>query len=100
MHSRRVFLRHGSAEQLLDLNSPILRIEVPTMFRLSKLTDYSTVIMSYMAREPGDINSVAAMAVALDIAAPTVSKILKMLAQRGLVRATRGAKGGYRLSRM
>ena len=69
------------------------------MLRLSKLTDYSTVIMSYMAREPGDIYSVAQMAAALGMATPTASKIMKMLARRGLVQSLRGTKGGYLLAR-
>lgn len=69
------------------------------MLRLNKLTDYSTVIMSYMARKPGDIYSVAQTATALGITAPTASKILKRLARRGLVQSLRGAKGGYLLAR-
>jgi FeS assembly SUF system regulator len=69
------------------------------MLRLSKLSDYGTVIMSYMAREPGDIHSVAEMAATLGITAPTVSKVLKTLARRDLVQSMRGAKGGYILSR-
>lgn len=69
------------------------------MLRLSKLTDYSTVIMSYMARESVGIHSVAQMAAALDIAVPTTSKILKTLARGGLVQSLRGVKGGYMLSR-
>lgn len=69
------------------------------MLRLSKLADYSTVIMTYMAREPDAIHSAAQMAEALGIAMPTASKILKMLARRGLVLSLRGAKGGYLLAR-
>jgi FeS assembly SUF system regulator len=69
------------------------------MLRLSKLTDYSTVIMSYMAQEPGGVHSAAQMAAALGIAAPTASKILKMLARGDLVLSQRGAKGGYLLAR-
>lgn len=69
------------------------------MLRMSKLTDYSTVIMSYMARQPRDVHSVTEMAAAVGVAAPTTSKILKTLARRDLVQSLRGAKGGYRLSR-
>ena len=39
------------------------------------------------------------MAQATGIAAPTVSKLLKLLAKAGLVTSTRGAQGGYQLSR-
>ena len=69
------------------------------MLRLSKLTDYSTVIMSYMAREPWDVHSAAGVAAAVGMAPTTASKILKTLARRQLVRSLRGAKGGYVLAR-
>ena len=55
------------------------------MLRMSKLTDYGTVIMSYMARQPREIHSVTAMAVAVGVAAPTTTKILKTLARHDLV---------------
>ncbi|MFY9329175.1 MAG: SUF system Fe-S cluster assembly regulator [Georgfuchsia sp.] len=69
------------------------------MLRLSKLTDYSTVIMSYMAKKPEDIYSAAQMASALGIGAPSTSKILKKLVRHGLVQSLRGVKGGYLLAR-
>lgn len=69
------------------------------MLRLSKLTDYSTVIMSYMARQPDDVYSVAEVASVVGVAPPTASKILKTLARRDLVQSRRGTKGGYILSR-
>ncbi len=69
------------------------------MLRLSRLTDYSTMILSHMARRPADVHSVAATAAALGLAAPTASKVLKMLAREGLVKSRRGASGGYMLSR-
>ncbi len=70
-----------------------------SMLRLSKLTDYGTVILSYMARHPEDVYSVAETAAAVGVAPPTASKILKALAKRGLVQSRRGSKGGYVLSR-
>ncbi|MBI2307415.1 MAG: SUF system Fe-S cluster assembly regulator [Rhodocyclales bacterium] len=69
------------------------------MLRMSKLTDYGTVIMAYMARRPRDVHSVAELAAVLGMAAPTTSKILKRLARHELVQSSRGAKGGYRLAR-
>lgn len=69
------------------------------MLRMSKLTDYGTVIMSHMARRPHDVHSVSSMAAAVGVAAPTTTKILKTLARNDLVQSRRGAKGGYMLSR-
>ncbi|OHC68923.1 MAG: SUF system Fe-S cluster assembly regulator [Rhodocyclales bacterium GWA2_65_20] len=69
------------------------------MLRLSKMTDYSTVIMAYMARRPQDVYSAAGLAAAIGVAATTASKILKTLARGKLVQSVRGAKGGYMLAR-
>jgi FeS assembly SUF system regulator len=68
------------------------------MLRLSKLADYGCQVMVYMARDRA-IHSASEVASALGMAAPTVSKILKMLARDGLVASVLGAKGGYALSR-
>lgn len=69
------------------------------MLRLSKLTDYGTVIMTFMARYEGHVHSAHEIAEQVGIAAPTVSKVLKMLARDELVVSTRGARGGYVLAR-
>ena len=68
------------------------------MLRLSKLADYGCQVMVYMARDSA-IHSASEVAIGLGMAAPTVSKILKMLARDGLVASVLGAKGGYALSR-
>lgn len=68
------------------------------MLRLSKLTDYGTVIMTHMAREPERTYSAAGLAAALGVTVSTASKILKMLAGGGLLISLRGAKGGYVLA--
>lgn len=69
------------------------------MLRISKLADYATGVMSLAAREPQEVHSAAKIAVSLGIGQATASKILKLLAQGGLVRAQRGVKGGYVLAR-
>ncbi|MGO4157008.1 SUF system Fe-S cluster assembly regulator [Cupriavidus sp. YAF13] len=69
------------------------------MLRLSKLTDYGTVIMTHMARDPGRICSAAEVAAEIGVSMPTASKILKMLARQKLLHSLRGAKGGYLLAR-
>ena len=69
------------------------------MLRISKLTDYGTVVLAHLAANPATVCSAADVAGATGIAPPTVSKLLKSLARAGLVSSTRGANGGYRLSR-
>lgn len=69
------------------------------MFRLSKLADYATVLMACLADEAGGQLSAQALAERTRLESPTVSKLLKQLAQAGLVQSTRGAAGGYRLAR-
>ena len=69
------------------------------MLRISKLTDYGTVLLAHLAENPAGVCSAADVAAATGIALPTVSKLLKSLAKSGLVTSTRGANGGYELSR-
>ncbi len=69
------------------------------MLRISKLTDYGTVVLVELARADGDVTSAADVAGATGISLPTVSKLLKSLARAGLVSSVRGARGGYRLAR-
>lgn len=69
------------------------------MLRVSKLTDYGTVVMTYLARDPTRVCSANEVATAVRIAVPTVSKLLKLLTQEGLVNSYRGAQGGYSLAR-
>jgi FeS assembly SUF system regulator len=69
------------------------------MLRMSKLTDYGTVVMTYLARESNRVHAVSEIAAEVRVAAPTVSKVLKRLAHEGLVVSHRGAKGGYSLAR-
>jgi len=69
------------------------------VLRISKLTDYGTIVMTYLAREADRLHAASEIAGEIKLAAPTVSKILKMLAREGLVTSYRGAKGGYTLAR-
>ena len=69
------------------------------MLRISKLTDYGTVVLAHLAEHQATVCSAAEVAAATGVALPTVSKLLKLLARAGLVTSTRGANGGYRLSR-
>ncbi|PJK02573.1 SUF system Fe-S cluster assembly regulator [Lysobacteraceae bacterium NML75-0749] len=71
------------------------------MLRVTKLTDYATLVMSVLAAAP-DVDAVlsaAELAERAGIELPTASKVLKPLAAAGLVQGFRGANGGYRLAR-
>ena len=69
------------------------------MLRMSKLTDYGTLVLAELASETGDICSAGQVADATHIGRPTVSKLLKSLTRAGLVVSERGAQGGYALAR-
>ncbi len=69
------------------------------MLRLSKLTDYATVILSHMAKESDQTHSAMGVAEATGIALPTVSKVLKILVNAKVLVSTRGIKGGYALAK-
>lgn len=69
------------------------------MLRISKLTDYATVILAYLANAPGRMHAAAEVAEHTRLALPTVSKLLKELQRAGLVASTRGSRGGYQLTR-
>jgi FeS assembly SUF system regulator len=69
------------------------------MLKLAKLTDYGTLVMTTLAREPASCLNAQELASRSRLAAPTVAKLLKLLVRAGLVESTRGAHGGYRLAR-
>jgi FeS assembly SUF system regulator len=69
------------------------------MLKISKLTDYATVIMSFLALEPQGVYSAARIAREIHLSVPTVSKILKILSEADLVKSYRGTGGGYQLAR-
>lgn len=69
------------------------------MLRVTKLTDYATVVLTVLASTPDTVLSAAGLAERAGLELPTVAKVLKPLAQAGLVDGFRGASGGYRLAR-
>ena len=68
------------------------------MLRISKLTDYGTLILACLAAEPTRVWAAAEVATCTRIGLPTVSKLLKKLQRSGLVTSTRGSHGGYQLA--
>jgi FeS assembly SUF system regulator len=69
------------------------------MLRISKLTDYATVILAYLATMPDRLYTAAEVSEATGVAQPTVTKLLKQLQKSRLVTSARGTRGGYQLSR-
>src|SRR5262245_4480256 len=70
------------------------------MIRITRLTDYGIVLLTHIARHPERLTRNAPeLAAAAHLPAPTVSKILKILARQGLLVPHRGAKGGFSLAR-
>jgi FeS assembly SUF system regulator len=74
------------------------------MLRVSKLTDYATVVMTVLAgmsdsSRPESVLSAQDLAARARLELPTVSKLLKQLAHAQLVESFRGVNGGYRLAR-
>ena len=69
------------------------------MLRVTKLTDYATVVLTVLAASAGEVLSATEIAERAGLEATTVSKVLKPLAQAALVEGFRGAHGGYRLAR-
>ena len=69
------------------------------MLRISKLTDYATVLLATLAAEPARQYTAAELAERTRLALPTVSKLLKQLHRGQLLESSRGLRGGYRLAR-
>lgn len=69
------------------------------MLRISKLTDYGTVVLAALAHASSSRMSATDLATQTGISLPTVSKLLKNLGKANIVSATRGAHGGYELAR-
>jgi FeS assembly SUF system regulator len=70
------------------------------MIRLSKLTDYGLLLLTLIARDHDcSLHTARDLAQESRLPLPTVSKILKVLLQSGLLTSHRGIKGGYSLAR-
>jgi FeS assembly SUF system regulator len=69
------------------------------MLRISRLTDYGTMILVHLASQGTGMCSANDVAAGTHVALPTVQKILKLLARGGLIVSARGADGGYALAR-
>jgi FeS assembly SUF system regulator len=70
------------------------------MFRISRLTDYGIMLMTTVARHAErEVRTARDLSTEAHLPAPTVSKILTVLARAGLLEAQRGVTGGFSLAR-
>src|SRR5713101_4751164 len=70
------------------------------MLRMTRLTDYGIVLLTYFAKSPDSpMHNARDIAAAAHLPLPTVNKILKTLTRKGLLLSHRGVKGGYSLAK-
>ena len=69
------------------------------MLKISKLTDYGVLVLSQLAAQGSTQQSVDDLATSTGLAVTTIRKVMKALADSGLVITKRGVKGGYRIAR-
>ena len=69
------------------------------MLRISKLADYGTVVMVYLAQNADKLCNARDIAMHTHLSIPTVSKILKQLTTAKLLVSVRGVAGGYQLQK-
>lgn len=69
------------------------------MFRITKAADYGVQIAAHLACAEKAFLNAQEVARALRLPLPMAARILKILAQAGLLQATRGPNGGYALAR-
>ncbi|GIW43980.1 MAG: SUF system Fe-S cluster assembly regulator [Candidatus Binatia bacterium] len=68
------------------------------MIRISRLTDYAIVLLAHIGAQPERLHRAAELSASTKLPQPTVSKLLRLLTRKGLLRSHRGAHGGYRLT--
>ncbi|MEM8885933.1 MAG: SUF system Fe-S cluster assembly regulator [Planctomycetota bacterium] len=70
------------------------------MLRITRQADYGIVLMTlFGGKNETAVLSAREMAEGSNLPLPTVSKILKCLTRGGVLKSTRGVKGGYSLAR-
>ncbi len=70
------------------------------MFRITKICDYGIVLLTHVALgSEGSLFTARELSTRTRIPLPVVTKVLKALTRNGILTSSRGAKGGYCLSR-
>ncbi|MBT4963748.1 MAG: hypothetical protein HOI53_06965 [Francisellaceae bacterium] len=69
------------------------------MLKISKLTDYSFLILSVLAKTPRNAKNSTQISEELGLQHPTTAKLLKLLSANNIISSARGCNGGYLLSK-
>ena len=69
------------------------------MLLLTRKTDYALLALASLARQTPAGASARGLAERLSLPLPVLRNILKQLTSRGVLKSTRGTRGGYRLAR-
>src|SRR3954462_12936269 len=69
------------------------------MLCLSKKAEYALVALAYLAEQPEQVASAREIAQGRDLPAALLMNILKNMQGHGVLRSSRGVKGGYRIDR-
>lgn len=70
------------------------------MLRITKIADYGFILLTHMANQDREeLHNAKDLSAAIGIPLPTVSKVLKILTQGGILDSHQGSRGGYTLSR-
>ena len=70
------------------------------MLRITKITDYGFILLAHMANQERDsLHNAKDLSATINIPLPTVSKVLKILTQGGILQSHQGSKGGYSLAK-
>lgn len=69
------------------------------MIKISKMVDYSVLVLCQLAGDQAQPWSATRLAEKLGLNQPTLAKICRLLSKAGILSASRGAQGGYLLDR-
>ena len=70
------------------------------MNKINRKVEYALIGLKHMrAKQPGELTSVKEIATLYGVPFEATSKVMQVLASRGLIRSEQGAHGGYQLVR-
>ncbi|MBF0416866.1 MAG: SUF system Fe-S cluster assembly regulator [Magnetococcales bacterium] len=70
------------------------------MLSIQRLSDYAVLILTCLATEPSRARSAASLKKEIPLPLATIRKVLRILAQHGILRSRQGRQGGFMLTRL